>query len=214
LTDENVARNDGATGTAEPATGQRPLTATERSRRHRERKRQAGKQAHGRWATAEPGNLLALRHGAASPRFVDPLSRDIVETLLADPGCPPHLHQSRYAAALASWGRAEACCRLIAAWLSGMDVTAALTATSTSAETEDHGKAQSTRRGVQRHVEGAMAALDRHERTAARLRDALGLTPAAAARMKLDAAPKYDSAVIVAALLAEDARREEGHDAG
>jgi hypothetical protein len=177
------------------------LTGAERARRYRKRQKAAAKKARGySWPDAEPGNLIALRHGASSARFVDPLSRDIVETLLVDADCPPHLHQARYAAALAAWGRAEACCRLIAEWLSAQDVREALTASSETDETEDHVKGRTTRRGAVRHVEGAMAALDRHERRAAGLRSDLGLTPASAARMRLDVSPRFDLALAIAAL--------------
>jgi hypothetical protein len=193
-----VTQQDPSNVTAVTVPPSRPLIAAERARRYRKRKAAAGRGYS--WADAEPGNLLALRHGASCERFVDPLSRDIVETLLQDADCPPHLHLPRYTAALAAWGRAEACCRLIADWLGQQDVREALTASSSTDETEDHVKGRTTRRGAVRQVEGAMAALDRHERRAAGLRSDLGLTPASAARMRLDVAPRFDLALEIAAL--------------
>jgi hypothetical protein len=181
--------------TAKPS---QTLTGAERAKLYRKRKKAKGPGYS--WPDATEGNLIALRHGGSSPRFVDPMSRDIVATLLEDEDCPAHLHQARYTAALAAWGRAEASCRLIASWLSTMDVQAALTASSESEETEDRVKGRTTRRSAVRHVESAMASLDRHERRAAGLRSDLGLTPASAARMRLDVAPRFDLALAIAEL--------------
>jgi hypothetical protein len=54
-----------------------------------------------------PGNELAVQHGAYSPRKVDPLAREILETVLTDPETG-YLQAPRYAAALWSWARDEA----------------------------------------------------------------------------------------------------------
>ena len=188
--------------TPEPS---QPLSGAERSRRYRQRQRQAAQQPRGySWPPFTEGNTAALVHGANSSRFVDPLSAQIVAELLDSDDCPPHLHQARYSAAVAAWGRAEAMVRLIATSIAGQSVEAALTETSRGVESTEHGKGRSARRTVAKRVEGSAGALDRAERTAARMRDALGLTPASAARMRLDASPKYDSARIVAELLRAD----------
>jgi hypothetical protein len=115
------------------------------------------------WPPFEAGNDAAVTHGAYSGRRVDPLADEFVVELLADPGVPDHLRRPEFAAALAAWGRAEARCHLLAAWLDGLD------AAEPSAEA---------------YV--ALAAAHRAEATAARLRDALGLTPGAAARLNRD----------------------------
>jgi hypothetical protein len=58
------------------------------------------------------GNMLALRHGAYSPRKIDPLAQELVDTILqaaAVDGSPvAYLLDPTYQAALLSWGRAEA----------------------------------------------------------------------------------------------------------
>lgn len=62
-----------------------------------------------RWAPFEPENTAALRHGARSPRFVDPVTAELVDALLAD---RPAL--DAYPEAVWAWARAEARCLLYA----------------------------------------------------------------------------------------------------
>jgi hypothetical protein len=184
----------------------RPMTGAERSRRYREKQKR--KPRGYSWPPFEKGNTAAMVHGGNTPQIVDPLSAEIVASLLDSPDCPEHLHQPRYAPALAAWGRAEATVRLIAGWLAGQDVEAALTEITRSAETAEFDKqGNGSRRTIAKRIEASLTALDRHERRAATLRNDLGLTPAAAARMRLDVRPKYDSALIVKALLETDERR-------
>lgn len=211
MSTEPVTGDDPGDVTPEPS---QPLTGADRSRRYRQRQRQAAKQPHGSWPPFTEGNAAAMVHGASSSRFVDPLSAQIVGELLAGEDCPAHLHQDRWRYSLGAWGRAEAQCILIASWIAGQDVEGALTEVTRSIETTEVTKARSTRRNIAKRVEGALGALDRAERRAASLRNDLGLTPASAARMRLDASPRYDSARIVAELLRadEDAKREGQSD--
>src|SRR5437763_1450722 len=98
-----------------------------------------------------PGNASALRHGARSARFVDPVAAELVAALLAD---RPDL--AAWPEAVAAWSRAEARCLLYA---------------------EHHAERGylDPETGVPRgggHVQAA-------ENTAARLRERLGLDPLA-----------------------------------
>jgi len=75
----------------------------------------SGKVARGyRWPTATAGNEIALKHGAYAPRRVDPLARELVETvadvayLQDDPS---------YRTSLWAWGRAEARVQLVSEWI-------------------------------------------------------------------------------------------------
>lgn len=76
-----------------------------------------------RWAPFEPGNQAALRHGAWSPRLVDPVAAEIVERMRADatePGSPvAYLADPTYAASVAAWARVEARIQLLTEYLSG-----------------------------------------------------------------------------------------------
>ena len=219
-------------GTAEPSRdASQPMSAAERARRYRQRKRKAkaaDRLARGDlaaepaaadtprarvWDRAVPfpeSNSLSVVHGATSGRYVDPLGVSIVEDLLAQEDCPAHLRLARYRPALEAWGRAEAAVRLLGAWLASQDVEAALTETTRIEETSEHDHGSGYRQSVARRVEGALSALDRHERTAARLRDSLGLTPASAARMRLDAVPKDDLAQDIAELPTDDGGGVDG----
>jgi hypothetical protein len=149
-----------------------------------------------------PGNLSAVSHGAYSPQIVDPLAAQIVTDQLESKSCPPHLKDDpeRWQYALDAWGRAEATVRLLRAWISGRDIGDALSETSEALEETTHRKGGSTKRTTGRRTESALVALDRAERTAAARRNDLGLTPMAAARLRVDLAPKYDLASEIAEL--------------
>jgi hypothetical protein len=150
-------------------------------------------------------NTMALTHGAHSPKVVDPLAAQIVADQLASPSCPPHLRDNpeRWRYALNAWGRAEAQVQLILGWLDGQDVGEALSETTTAAETTETTKGKIVRRAAGKRRESALAALDRAERTAAARRNDLGLTPMAAARLKVDLQPKFDLARLIMELDAE-----------
>ena len=154
-------------------------------------------------------NTVSQTHGAYSPRVVDPLAAEIVAGQLASPSCPPHLKEDpgRWSYALDAWGRAEATVRLLRAWVGGRDVGDALSETSEALEETTHRKGGSTKKTTGRRTESALAALDRAERTAAARRNDLGLTPMAAARLKVDMTPKFDLALAIAALEEETSGR-------
>lgn len=136
-----------------------------------------GGPAKGAGTPAAPGNVLALVHGAASRRAIDPIATELVTEVLADPSTA-YLEQPRYLAALRSWSRCEARVLLL---------TAAL-----------------ERRGFE-DSDGTpspwLHALEKAEGAAARSRSELGLSPASYARLGRDvAAAKVD----LARLWAED----------
>ncbi len=64
------------------------------------------------WSPATKGNLLALRHGASSPRKVSARAAELVAGLLVD---RPDL--ADYPEAVAAWSRAEARCALLDEWI-------------------------------------------------------------------------------------------------
>jgi hypothetical protein len=78
------------------------------------------------WEPFQPGHELSTRHGAYSPRKLDPLATEIAAGLLADESVA-HLRQPRFAAAVQAWAVAEARCQLIAQWCEGMTIQQAAT---------------------------------------------------------------------------------------
>jgi len=60
----------------------------------------------------EPGHLLSYRHGAFSPRFVDPIAQELTQRTLelaAEPASGiGYLLDAKYARAIHNWARAEA----------------------------------------------------------------------------------------------------------
>ena len=66
------------------------------------------------WETAQPGNFLALRHGAYSPRVVTPLAQELIESLLVE---APDLAAPRYRFAVAAWARAETMAAILGFWI-------------------------------------------------------------------------------------------------
>lgn len=105
------------------------------------------------------GNFANLRHGAKSPRIRDPLAAELVEQALEE---VPYLSEPRYRAEVHAWASSEASCLLIERWI---------------AENGPLDKNGDPR--------PALNQLVKFRGLAAKSRDALGLTPMAAA--KLDA---------------------------
>jgi hypothetical protein len=64
------------------------------------------------WPPFEPGNTVAVRHGAFSARKVDPLAAELAAGLLAD---RPAL--AAYPETVWAWARAEARCLLLGEWI-------------------------------------------------------------------------------------------------
>jgi Phage terminase, small subunit len=132
-----------------------------------------------RWADATPGNTIALKHGAWSPRKIDPLAAEIIEQVTNDlewlrPCDRPALH---------AWARAEARIQLLSEFLAERG------------DLDDDGS-----------VRPAADLLTRLETQAAGLRSRLGLDPLSRARLGRDVAA---SQVDLARLWAADAEDSE-----
>lgn len=115
------------------------------------------------WPPFEPGHTLSLRHGAYSPRRVEPLAAEIVEAFRG--------HQPDWVAAVDdwavwAWARTEARIQLLEEWLAAHGGDLAATG----------------------EVRGAAAFLLRCEIRAERQRARLGLDPLSRARLGADVA--------------------------
>lgn len=113
------------------------------------------------------GNELAVKHGAQSPRKVDPVAQALAVELLAD-SAVAYLRAPRYAAAVQAWATAEAKCALISTWVEGMSIE--LAAESKQGQTSP------------------LELLRKWEATAQTHRSRLGLDPMSAARLGKDLA--------------------------
>jgi hypothetical protein len=105
----------------------------------------------------EPGNVASLRHGAFSPRVVQPVADQIAAQL---PSVAPWAGGAAFAATVASWAHAEAQAAILRAFL------------------DEHGLLDDD--GEPRP---ATVLLERVEGRAAKLRTELGLTPLALVRL-------------------------------
>lgn len=65
---------------------------------------------------AQPGNTLPMRHGAYMPRVVDPLAREMLESILGQEQIH-YLEDPTYSHALWAWGRAEARVQVLQEWI-------------------------------------------------------------------------------------------------
>lgn len=130
----------------------------------------------------EPGNEMALRHGAWSPRKIEPLALEILQPVLdlaATDGAPTsYLADVTYRATLHAWARTEARIQLVHEWL--MD---------RGSEVDKDGEAL-----------GASNLLNQLEARAESLRARLGLDPLSRARLGRDLAVGQKS---LAELMAE-----------
>jgi hypothetical protein len=115
----------------------------------------------------EPGNELAVKHGAGSPRKLDPIARELVDDLLRDESVT-YLRARRFASAVAAWATAEAKCQLLATWVEGMALV----------DATDSGQGRTS----------PLELLRRWEETAQSRRSKLGLDPSSAARLGKDVA--------------------------
>lgn len=116
------------------------------------------------WPPFEPGNDAALRHGAKSPRKVDPVADALVEYVTSIDGLE-HLREPRFAASVAAWARAEAVVVLLADWCAGLAIEQVTSPQSKRSQTEP------------------LELLRRWEATAATQRARLGLDPMSAAKL-------------------------------
>ena len=114
-----------------------------------------------------PGNEMAVKHGAKSPRKVDPIADALATELLADETVA-YLRAPRYAAAVQAWAQAEAKCGLISNWVDGMPIE----------------QAAASKQGQTSPLE----LLRKWETTAQGHRSRLGLDPMSAARLGKDVA--------------------------
>lgn len=146
----------------------------------------------------EPGNVPAnATHGAYSPRKFDPLARELVDGVLANPATG-YLQAPHWRPALWAWARAEAQVQLLTEWLAT--------------------QGEKTRDGVgdlgSERVRSAYLLLHRAEARATTGRTRLGLDPLSAARLGRDkTAAALDAAQLMKQLAdAERRRREDGDD--
>jgi hypothetical protein len=147
-----------------------------------------------------PGNVSAVSHGAYSPAVIDLRAEQLVAGLRASPNCPPHLQEPLYLHSLMAWARAEARVERLSMYADALEVEAGLTEASEVVEELTTRKGGSTRRTTGRRMEPVQAALERWERRAQSLRNDLLITPAAAARARVDMRPKFDLAAEIAQL--------------
>lgn len=142
-----------------------------------------------KWEPFQPGHELTLKHGAYSPRRVDPLAEELVGQVLdvAEVEGLSFLTQASYRPALWSWARAEARIQLLEEWLAE-HADAALSL--------DH----------EGEVMAAVKLLERVERRAVTLRSRLGLDPLSRARLGRDVAAQQ---VDLARYFAEQHRDEQ-----
>jgi hypothetical protein len=108
----------------------------------------------------QPGNLEALKHGAYSPRKIDPLARELVASVLSQVA---YLSDPSYAPALWAWGRAEARVQLLTEFLDEQGVL-----------------------GDEGNPRPLLDKLRDWERSAESLRSRLGLDPTSRARLERD----------------------------
>jgi hypothetical protein len=126
------------------------------------------------WPPFEPGNEMALRHGALSERKVDPIAAQLAAELVRD---RPDLQ--RFPEAVAAWSRAEARCLLLESWFADHGLL------------DDEGKATASER-----------LLASSERLAMQLRERLGLDPKSEAELAQSQADAARSVVDLDALRA------------
>ena len=140
------------------------------------------------WAPFAPGHEVNTRHGAYSPRKVDPLATEIIEA--TRPGVT--WWRDADEPAIQAWGRVEARIQLMSEWLAehGGDLTA------------------------EGSVRPAAAELTRLEVRAESMRSRLGLDPTSRARLGRDvAAQSLDLARLWAAQEAQDAEEAAKREA-
>lgn len=119
-----------------------------------------------KWEPFKPGHTLSLRHGAYSPRTIDPVAAEILASLLHDE-TTGYLQQPKYRLALLALSRAEAQTQLLTEYL------------------EKRGEAAGDGIGdlADDATRAAYLLLHRAEARADRSRARLGLDPLSAARL-------------------------------
>ena len=118
--------------------------------------------ANGTREPFSPGHTAALKHGAASPRMVEPRATELAEAAIS---AVPFLGDVTFQRSVLGWARAEARCDLLAEYLEREGLL------------DDKGKPRPA---------ADLAA--RYERVAADARSKLGLDPTSRARLERDLA--------------------------
>jgi hypothetical protein len=72
----------------------------------------------------QPGNQLAVTHGAFSAARTDPIARRFIDEIATDPNTA-YLAAPRFQSQLWTWAVAAARVELLSAWVDGMDINAA-----------------------------------------------------------------------------------------
>lgn len=161
--------------------------------------------------------MSAVQHGARSERLLQPLADEIERLARASEDWPPHLQGStRYDSEVRSWAFAEATCERLREYVGQQDPVAMLTDLDETAEDVVVRERGSRRRSTTRRMQSGLEMLRRWEDVAGRRRAALGLTPAAGAKLARDlmlarrSSAGVDLAQLIAQATAEDHLRDEG----
>ena len=122
------------------------------------------------WEPFTPGHTKSLKHGAWSPRRVDPLATELLDAVIADASAPGssivYLTEPAYRPALVAWARVEARVQLVSTWLADHE-----------GDIDDEG-----------NVRPAADLLTKLDAQALKHRERLGLDPLARARLGRDVA--------------------------
>ena len=191
------------------------LTSTQRSRLHRQRKKQdALRVVNG---TAEgwepefpgqrppfgPGNKLGVKHGAGVAEIRYPVAEKLAVWVVSLPG-NEYLREERNAVALEDWAHAQARVLLMRAYADGQTVAEALAEVTDIEETQEGLPSSGVIRRYTRakSVVGTWKALQVAESHARACADRLGLSPLA--RQKLGKQARAQSADLALIWAAED----------
>lgn len=156
---------------------------------------------------AAEGNALARTHGAHSPSVVAPLAEEIIANTLTS---NPHLDAVRDQSTLEAHGWAEAICVLCRRFVAASSLEDAISDTHTEESTEHHAGGTSRRSTKGRRTQSTLALLDRWEARAAKLRNDLGVTPMARAKLGRNVvATQVDMATFLSSLR-EQVDQEQG----
>lgn len=154
----------------------------------------------------KPGNQLGVTHGAWTQSAAD-LAEQMYEDFMAGKATPVWLKtDASLEPLLRDLFRWQAVTDKMWDWVAARDLEQALTDVTT--ESEIVRPSRTIRRS--RRVVAVLEQLRRYSELVDRKREALGLPPRARARMRLDVAPKYDSARMVQAIHDEDAKDDAG----
>lgn len=143
-------------------------------------------------------NMAALKHGATTPRIVNPLAQQLCDDVLsrAEPDGMPWLQTLAFRPALEAWARHEARVLLLTRYLEQKSTDA-----NAGGMLDDD------------DVRPATDLLIKFESAAANARARLGLDPVAAARLGRDTAgARVDMARLMALLSQLDGGDQEDHD--